>query len=113
MIKYIFNIIFLILSFNHFYSQKVIDKIVAVVGEKAILLSDIENQKIQAIQQGIQIDDETDCMILNEIMFQNLLIHQAEIDSVEVTEDMVKTELEQRIQYFSKRHENILRELRH
>ncbi len=101
MIKYTFNIIFLILSFNHFYSQKVIDKIVAVVGEKAILLSDIENQKIQAIQQGIQIDDETDCMILNEIMFQNLLIHQAEIDSVEVTEDMVKTELEQRIQYFA------------
>ena len=34
-------------------------------------------------------------------MFQNLLIHQAEIDSVEVTEDMVKTELEQRIQYFA------------
>ena len=101
MIKNIFTTTFFIISVNLFYSQKVIDKIVAVVGEKAILLSDIENQKIQAIQQGIQIEDETDCMILNEIMFQNLLIHQAEIDSVEVTEDMVKTELEQRIQYFA------------
>ena len=73
MIKNIFTTTFFIISVNLFYSQKVIDKIVAVVGEKAILLSDIENQKIQAIQQGIQIEDETDCMILNEIMFQNLL----------------------------------------
>ena len=34
-------------------------------------------------------------------MTQQLLIHQAEIDSLEVTEEMVKVELEQRIQYFS------------
>ena len=34
-------------------------------------------------------------------MTQQLLIHQAEIDSIEVTEDMVKIELDQRIQYFS------------
>lgn len=40
-------------------------------------------------------------MILDELMFQKLLIHQAEIDSLEVTEDMVKAELEQRIQYFA------------
>jgi len=101
MIKYIFTLILFYCSLNFFYSQKVIDKIIAVVGDKAILLSDIENQKIQAVQQGIQIDDETDCMILDEIMFQNLLIHQAEIDSIEVTEEMVKTELDQRIQYFA------------
>ena len=34
-------------------------------------------------------------------MTQQLLIHQAEIDSIEVTEEMVKVELDQRIQYFS------------
>lgn len=82
-------------------SQKVIDKIVAVIGDKSILLSDIEAQKLQAIQQGISVTEETSCMILDELMFQKLLIHQAEIDSLEITEDMVKVELEQRIQYFA------------
>ncbi len=101
MIKYLFTVILFCYSSNLTFSQKVIDKIVAVVGDNAVLLSDIENQKIQAIQQGIKIDSETDCMILDEIMFQNLLVHQAEIDSIEVTEEMVKTELDQRIQYFA------------
>ena len=73
-------------------SQKVIDKIVAVIGDKSILLSDIEAQKLQAIQQGISVTEETSCMILDELMFQKLLIHQAEIDSLEITEDMVKVE---------------------
>ena len=47
------------------------------------------------------IDEDVDCFLLDEFMLQQLLIHQAEIDSVEVTEDMVKAELDQRIQYFS------------
>ena len=88
-------------TFLNLHSQKVIDKIVSVVGDKAILLSEVENQKLQAIQQGITISKETDCMVLDELMFQSLLVHQAEIDSLEVTEEMVKTELDQRIQYFA------------
>jgi len=100
MIKIFYTLIFstLLLTGN---SQKIIDQIVAVIGDKSILLSDIETQKLQAIQQGISVSEETNCMILDELMFQKLLIHQAEIDSLEVTEDMVKAELEQRIQYFA------------
>ena len=98
--KFIFALLFTNLFFVG-NSQKVIDKIVAVIGDKSILLSDIETQKLQALQQGMEVDDQTDCMILDELMFQKLLVHQAEIDSLEVTEDMVKTELEQRIQYFA------------
>ncbi len=88
-------------TFLNLHSQKIIDKIVSVVGDKAILLSEVENQKLQASQQGITISEETDCMVLDELMFQSLLVHQAEIDSLEVTEEMVKTELDQRIQYFA------------
>ena len=82
-------------------AQKVIDKVIAVVGEKAILLSELENQKLQALQQGIKLGNNEDCFILDELLFQKLLLNQAEIDSVEVTEDMVKGELDQRIQYFA------------
>lgn len=81
--------------------QQTIDKVIAIVGEKPILYSEIESQKIQLLQQGMTMDNDVDCYLLDEFMLQQLLIHQAEIDSVEVTEDMVKAELDQRIQYFS------------
>ena len=82
-------------------SQESIDKIIAVVGEKQILYSEIQSQKLQLLQQGINQKEDIDCYLLDEFMLQQLLIHQAEIDSIEVTEDMVKGELDQRIQYFS------------
>ena len=92
----------LLFSISTLYiAQEVIDKVIAVVGEKPILYSDLQNQKIQIIQQGGSNEDDLDCFLLDELMMQQLLIHQAEIDSIEVTEDMVKAELDQRIQYFS------------
>ena len=81
--------------------QEVIDKVVAIVGENSILYSEIQGQKLQLLQQGSDLDDDIDCFLLDEFMTQQLLIHQAEIDSLEVTEEMVKVELDQRIQYFS------------
>ena len=83
------------------FSQEIIDKVVAVVGERPILYSEIQGQKLQIAQQGNEIDENTDCLLIVEFMTQQLLIQQAEIDSLEVTEDMVKMELDQRIQYFS------------
>ena len=90
-----------ILTVSGVNSQQIIDKVVAVVGDKAILKSEIESQKFQATQQGVKIDENTGCLIMEEMMFQSLLLHQAEIDSIEVTEEMVTAELEQRIQYFA------------
>jgi peptidyl-prolyl cis-trans isomerase SurA len=96
-------IVIFLLSFtiqiNH--SQEIIDQVVAIVGENPILYSEIQGQKLQLLQQGMELDAEMDCYLIDEFMIQQLLIHQAEIDSIEVTEDMVKVELNQRIQYFS------------
>ena len=100
MTKFLLTIV-VFASIHNVISQKTIDKIVAVVGDKSILLSDVETQKLQALQQGLEVTEQTSCMVLDELMFQQLLVHQAEIDSLEVTEDMVKTELDQRIQYFA------------
>ena len=81
--------------------QEVIDQVIAIVGENPILYSEIQGQKLQLLQQGMDLEEDIDCYLLDEFMTQQLLIHQAEIDSIEVTEDMVKVELDQRIQYFS------------
>tara|TARA_B110000037_G_C17109362_1_gene501190 strand:- start:455 stop:1786 length:1332 start_codon:yes stop_codon:yes gene_type:complete len=99
--KKIILIFLLNLTFQLYHSQEIIDQVVAIVGENPILYSEIQGQKLQLLQQDMEIDEDMDCYLMDEFMIQQLLIHQAEIDSIEVTEDMVKVELNQRIQYFS------------
>lgn len=76
---------------------KIADRIIAQIGNNIILLSDIENQKIQAIAQNIPIDKDTECFILEEMLFQNLLVNQAKVDSIEVSDAQVNAEMENRL----------------
>ncbi|MGV3632352.1 MAG: peptidylprolyl isomerase [Bacteroidota bacterium] len=85
------------LSFAQEGSKSVIDKIVAQIGDNIILKSDIEAQKLQAAQSGMEVTKETDCIILEQLMFQNLLLNQAEIDSIVITDAQVDAEMENRI----------------
>jgi peptidyl-prolyl cis-trans isomerase SurA len=79
---------------------KVIDKVIAVIGGNIILKSDLESQIVSLRAQGVLIDDDARCEMLEEILFQKLLIHQASIDSVEVTESEVESEIDRRMNYF-------------
>lgn len=99
--KHLITILLIAFIANTAFSQTLIDKVVAVVGDKAVLYSEIEGQKLQAKQQGMALTEEDDVLMLEELMFQKLLLHQAEIDSIEVGEAQVTAELDQRIQYFA------------
>ncbi|MGC8864371.1 MAG: peptidylprolyl isomerase [Bacteroidales bacterium] len=83
-------------------NSKVIDGVVAVVGSKMITLSDIENQYLQYRAQGNIRggEKETKCAILESSLYNKLLLNQADIDSVEVTDKQVESELDRRIRYF-------------
>lgn len=74
-----------------------IDKIAAQIGENIILQSDIEAQKAQAKEAGYSLTSQTDCDMLEELMFQNLLLNQAEIDSIVITDPQVDAEMENRV----------------
>jgi peptidyl-prolyl cis-trans isomerase SurA len=76
------------------------DKVVAVVGDNIILLSDIEGQYAQYISQGNTGGPLLKCQILESLLTQRLLQNQAVIDSVEVSEDQVEDELNRRVNYF-------------
>ena len=76
---------------------KPIDGVAAQVGDDIILLSDIEAQKLQAIQAGLKPDRALDCQILEQLMYQHLLLNQARIDSIIITDQQVDSEMEQRI----------------
>ena len=96
-------IVLLVMGFNLAHAQEgqVIDKVVAVVGEQIIMLSDIERQIVQLESESrSKLPEDIDCQILEELLFQRLLLHQAEVDSVEVSEAQVVGELDRRLRYF-------------
>lgn len=78
---------------------KIVDKIVAVVGDNIILLSEVESQVLSAKQQGMQDSPELRCMIIEEMLFSKLLLNKAQFDSVEVTSNQVNTELDRRLNH--------------
>ena len=82
--------------------SQVIDKVVAVVGKNIILQSDIENQYIQYRMQGMAegTGKEVRGRILEDLLLQKLMLNQAEMDSITVTDEQVEAELNRRIQWF-------------
>lgn len=82
--------------------SQVIDRIVAVVGQNIILQSDIETQYLQyRLQGGIKGSASTiRCEILEDLMFQKLMLNQAEMDSITVTDEQVNSEVDRWISYF-------------
>ncbi|WP_044111329.1 peptidylprolyl isomerase [Xylanibacter brevis] len=77
----------------------VVDEVVWVVGDEAILKSDIEVTRMQAAMEGVRWKGDPDCAIPEQIAVQKLFLHQAAIDSIEVTEAEVASAIEQRIEY--------------
>lgn len=80
------------------YAQdNVIDEVVWIVGDDAILKSDVEEERLNAQYNGTKFDGDPYCIIPEQIAIQKLYLHQAAIDSVEVTETEVGQRVEMQI----------------
>ena len=64
----------------------IIDEVVWVVGDEAILKSDVESFRIEAQQQGMRLEGDPYCVIPEQLAVQKLFLTQAAIDSVEVSD---------------------------
>ena len=78
----------------------VVDEVIWVVGDEAILLSDVENVRLQSELDGMKWEGNPDCAIPEQLAVQKLFLHQAAIDSVEVTESDVARSVEQQINFW-------------
>lgn len=86
---------------NHSPGQpRILDRVVAVVGDEKILQSDIENLYLQYRAEGISSSGDLKCEILEDYLAQSLLLNQAKIDSIEVSESQVELQLNARLDYF-------------
>ena len=103
MVRRVLLFFVVVLSVSYAVAQEnktqVIDKVVAVVGKNVILQSDVESQYMQYRMQG-NIEGSGSsmrCAILEELLFQKLMLNQAEMDSLTVSDGEVDAEMSRRI----------------
>ena len=80
-------------------NSQVIDKILAQVGDNIILLSDIQQRKLSMINEGKKLDDNSECFLLEELLYQELLLNQALLDSIVIPDQQVDADMENRLRF--------------
>lgn len=78
----------------------IVDEVIWVVGDEAILRSDVEAMRLQGSMEGHDFGDNADCTIPEQIAVQKLFLHQAALDSIEVTESEITQGVDQQINYW-------------
>mgnify|MGYP002536244616 CR=1 FL=1 len=80
--------------------NNIIDEVVWVVGDEAILKSQVEEQYRSMQYDGQKIDGDPYCVIPEQIAIQKLFMHQAKLDSITVSDAQVFQEVERKLNYF-------------
>lgn len=78
----------------------VIDEVIWVVGDEPILKSDVEAMRLQSEAEGVRWQGDPDCSIPEQMAVQKLFLHQAAIDSIEVTESEITQGIDDQINHW-------------
>ncbi len=100
--KSFFTIFFLLFVCVLFAQPKkvIADKIIATVGDKIILKSEIDNSISDMQRQGVDVPANGKCLLLEQALGLKALVLQAEIDSIPVSEEEVEADIDNKIRYF-------------
>lgn len=80
--------------------KNIIDEVIWIIGDESILRSEVEEQRLRAQYDGTPIQGDPYCVIPEQLAVQKLFLHQAILDSVEVSESAVMNQVENRLNYF-------------
>ena len=78
----------------------VLDEVIAIIGDEIATKSELESRYSEMIANGLKVTDNSRCEVLEDILYSKMLLNQAKIDSVEVTDAQVEGELDRRIRYY-------------
>ena len=100
--KSLFTLCFLAITFASFAQTKkvVADKIIATVGDKIILKSDVENSIHDMERQNIEVPPNASCLLLQQALAMKALVLQADKDSLPVSDEDVNAEIDNRVRYY-------------
>ena len=79
------------------YTDGVIDKTIAVIGNEMITISQLEEEVQMMRAYGMLSDKSGRCEILEQMMASKLFLMQARVDSISVNNDVVESELRNRL----------------
>lgn len=79
------------------HENSIVDEVIWVVGDEPILKSDVEVMRLQSEQEGVKWNGNPDCLIPEQLAVQKLYLHQAALDSIEVTESEISQGIDQQI----------------
>lgn len=82
--------------------DNIVDEIVWVVGDEPILRSEVEAQRLQAQAQGVKFSGDPYCVIPEQLAIQKLFLHQADLDSITVSDNDVMSDVDRQINYMIK-----------
>ena len=83
------GIIFVLTAITVAGQKNVIDEVIWVVGDEAILRSDVENQRLFMQNEGVRFDGDPYCILPEQIAVNKLFLSQAKIDSIYADESAV------------------------
>ena len=99
LLKPILLLISVIISAATYAQDNIIDQVVWVVGDEAILKSEVEEERLNALMEHRDLDGDPYCVIPEQLAIQKLFLNQAEIDSIEVTESEVIARLDAQLNF--------------
>jgi peptidyl-prolyl cis-trans isomerase SurA len=80
-----------------------VDGIMAIVGDKVVLRSDYETEMGQLARSGNFKDSQQfSCLVLRKLILRKLMLNQAEIDSLPLSEERIDAEIDNRLRYFQR-----------
>lgn len=79
---------------------QVLDQVVAVIGKNPLLLSEVETNLLQEKERNGELKENARCRVFEDLMFQKLLLSQADRDSITVSDTELDGELSKRINYY-------------
>ena len=97
--KRILLMLYSVFTLSSIAQLNVVDEVIWIVGDDPILLSDVEETRLQAEMEGSPYENPY-CEIPEQLAIQKLFLHQAELDSIEVGEADVLKEANERINFF-------------
>lgn len=94
---FLFSFLCLFTLASNAQETQIIDKVIGIVGDELVLLSDVEEQHSLMSAQNPNMPENARCQILDNLLSQNLLVNQAKLDSIEVSDEEVESQLNARI----------------
>lgn len=107
LLKKIIFVLCLSLSSNILFSQNklIIDEVIAVVGNTPVLRSELD-LLLSQLDPDVEITDQIKCDVFKELIIDKMLIHQAEIDSLPITDEEVNDKMDNNLRFFERQMNN-------